>query len=270
MHSEDKYITVQEGDIINNKKRGDILYYSIGQVAALLEQEDSSIRYYTNVFDNILKIEIGDKELMYTNKDIDKLEFLITLKNKGMTIKEIQRYCEELPLDTEDFVQVKEKSSISIKEILSTIIESENEQINNLKEYLTNKIDESNELSIKKIAKLIGEEQNKQLQLFRESILNEIKEYIDFKFDIENKNNTDLYNKLSINVNNLISEKLLSEDNVKLQLDKFNQNAAYRDKNLIDEITRFKKVIEQAYYVQHEIDTQKEKKSFIGRLLGAK
>ena len=223
MDSEDKYIDFQDGHIINNKKRGDILSYSISQVAALLDQEDSSIRYYTNVFDNILKIEISDKELRYTNRDIDKLEFLINLKNKGMTIKEVQKYCEELPLDIEDLIEVKENNSISAKEIIEIIVESENEQLDDIKKYLTNKIDESNELSVKKIVELIGEEQNKQLKFFKDDILNEIKEYIDSKLDIENKINTDLYNEFSIKIDNLISEKLSIEDNIKLQLDKFNQ-----------------------------------------------
>jgi DNA-binding transcriptional MerR regulator len=270
MDSNDKYIAVTDEDIIKNKKRGDILYYSVSQVATLLDQEDSSIRYYTNVFDNILKIEISDKELRYTNRDVDKLEFLINLKNKGMTIKEVQKYCEELPLDIEDLVEIKESNSISVKEIMTTIVTSENEKIDNLKEYLTNKIDESNELSVQKIVKLISEEQNKQLQFFRDGILTEIKEYIDSKFDIENKINTDLYNEFSLKMNNLITEKLSLEDNIKSQLDKFNEISISRDRNLIAEIKRFENVIERAYYVQQEMDTQKEKISFIGRLFGTR
>ena len=69
---------------------------------------------------------------------------------------------------------------------------------------------------------------------------------------------------------NLISEKLSIEDNIKLQLDKFNQIFASRDRNLIEEIKRFKNVIERAYYVQQEVDTQKKKISFIGKLLGTR
>jgi len=150
MDSEDKYMAIQEGTILNSRKRGDILYYSISQVAALLDAEDSSIRYYTNVFDNILKIEISNKELRYTNKDVDKLEFLINLKNKGMTIKEVQKYCEELPLNIEDLVEIKENNSISVKEIITTIADLETKEIDDLKIYLTNKFDESNELFVQK------------------------------------------------------------------------------------------------------------------------
>lgn len=273
MDSEDTFMNIQDEVIIKNKKRGDLLYYSLSQVATLLNEEDSNIRYYTNVFDNILKIEISDKELRYTNKDIDKIEFLINLKNKGMTIKEIQKYCEELPLNIDDILEVKENNSVSIKEILTTIIDSENEKINNLKEHLSNKIDENHELSIQKIIKLIGEEQNEQLKLFKENILNEIKEYIDYKFDMQYKTDNSLVNELSLKIDGLISEKNSLSDNIKLQLNEYKQLSTSRDNNLIDEIKRFKNVIEKAYYVQQEIESQKEKisfTSFIYKLFGTR
>lgn len=285
MHSQDNYMAVQDGDIINNKKRGDILSYSISQVAALLGEEDSNIRYYTNIFDNILKIEISDKELRYTNKDIDKLEFLINLKNKGMTIKEVQNYCEELPLDIEDLIEVKENNSISAKEIISTIVELEDKQIDNLKEHLNNKIDESNEFCIQKLLEVIEKKQNSHLDSFKDQIVNEIKEYIDckldmeskitkeyidYKLDMQSKVTKDLCNEISVKIDNLISENPSSEDTVKLQLDKFNEMSISRDNNLINEIKRFENVIERAYYLQQEIDTQKEKVSFIAKLFGAR
>lgn len=270
MNAGDKHMNIHGEAIVKNKKRGNILNYSISQVATLLDEEDSSIRYYTNVFDNILKIEISDKELRYTNKDIDKLEFLINLKNKGMTIKEVQNYCEELPFNIEDLVDVKENNSVSVKERIATIVELENEQIYNLKEHLDNKIDESNELSVQKLVKLMGEEQNKQLKLLRDNILKEIKEYINYKFDIEYKTNKDLYNELSMKIDNLMHEKLSLEDDIKLQLHKFNEISISRDRNLIEEIKRFENVMKQAYYVQQEIDKQKENKGFIGRLFGAR
>lgn len=236
MDSEDTFMNIQDEVIIKNKKRGDLLYYSLSQVATLLNEEDSSIRYYTNVFDNILKIEISDKELRYTNKDIDKIEFLINLKNKGMTIKEIQKYCEELPLNIDDILEVKENNSVSVKEIVTTIIDLENEKINNLKEHLSNKIDKNHELSVQKIIKLIGEEQTEQLKLFKENILNEIKEYIDYKFDMHYKTDNSLVNELSLKIDGLISEKNSLSDNIKLQLNEYKQLSTSRDNNLLDEI----------------------------------
>lgn len=234
MDSYYKYINVQRGDIMKNNKRGDILYYSISQVANLLDQEDSIIRYYTNVFDNILKIEISNKALRYTNNDIDKLEFLINLKNKGMTIKEIQKYCEALPLDIEELVETKQKDSLPIEDVIARIVESESKEINTLKEYLDDKIKKSHEESVQKIIESIKEEQHKQLTLFKDEILTEVKEYIENKFDE--------FDKMSIS----------------------------RDKDLINEIKRFENVIQQAYYIQQDLESQKTNISFIGKLFGIK
>jgi Predicted transcriptional regulators len=252
---------------VRNTKRGDILYYSISQVANLLGEEDRSIRYYTNVFDNILKIEISNKEFTYTNNDIDKLEFLINLKNKGMTIKEIQKYCEALPLNLEELVDIKENNSLSIKEIITTIVGLENKELNILKENLSNKIRQDNELHMKKIDNLISE-QNNQLEFFKKDMLEEIKQYIDYKFDKNYEANNNLYNQLLQKIDDLISEKPSLENNIKLQLDRFNDISNSRDINLIDEIRKFKNVIERAYYVQQEMDSTKEKVGFIGRLFG--
>lgn len=270
MDSYDNYINIQRGDIMKNNKRGDILYYSISQVANLLGQEDSSIRYYTNVFDNILKIEISNKELRYTNNDIDKLEFLINLKNKGMTIKEIQKYCEELPLDIEELVEIKQKDSLPVEEVITRIVESESRQINALKEHLDDKIEKSLEMSVQKIINVIQEEQHKQLTLFKDEILTEVKEYIEEKLAEEYKTNTDLYNDIFTKLDNLISEKSPSEYDIKLQLDQFNKMSISRDKDLINEIKRFENVIQQAYYIQQDLESQKTNVSFIGRLFGIK
>lgn len=313
MDSKDNNINIQYGNAIKNRRRGDILYYSVSQVAALLGEEDSNIRYYTNVFDNILKIEIENKELRYTIRDIDKLDFLINLKNKGMTVKQIQKYCEELPLDSEDSTNLKETDSVSFEEIITSLTTSENKQIDDLLEHLTNKIDslnetiinkvdenyklaiqkindnneltakkiddmkeyvckninKDNESSIKKIIELIIDEQNKQFNLFKENMLNEIKEYIDYRFDSEYKKNSSLYNKCS-DIHDLISDNFSLENSVKLELDKFNEACMSRDKNLLNEFKKFKTVIEQAYYIQQEVDTQKKHVSFIEKLFSYK
>lgn len=239
MISNNQDMNIEEVETTTHRKRGNILYYSINQVANLLGEDDSNVRYYTNVFDNILKIEISNKEFRYTSKDIDKLEFLINLKNKGMTIKEIQNYCEALPLNIEELVEIKE----------------------------------NNDWSIQKIVNIVEEEQSKQFKLLKEDLLSEIKQYIDYKFDMEHTTSKDLYNEFSIKISNLAFEKSSLEDSIKLQLNKFNEISISRDNNLLDEIKRFKNIIEQAYYVQQEIESQKEKisfTSFIYKLFGTR
>lgn len=269
MNSEDKHMNIDEGITIKNKKRGDILYYTINQVASLLDEEDRNILYYTNVFDNILKIEISDKELRYTARDIDKLEFLINLKNRGMTIKEIQNYCKELPLNIEDIIEIKENNSLSIKELISTIVASENKEIDDLKKYLADKINENNQLSVQKIAEAVVQEQNKYMETLKDNILTELKSYIDYKYDMEYKTNENSYDELFMKINNLTCEKNSLENTIRSQLNEFNQISIARDNNLITEIKRFKDVIEQAYYIQKEMEVQSEKTGFMGKLFEA-
>ena len=49
MNNKDKYINAQKLDYkIQSKERGEILYYSIEQVAALLNENIDNTKYYTN------------------------------------------------------------------------------------------------------------------------------------------------------------------------------------------------------------------------------
>ena len=86
----------------------------------------------------------------------------------------------------------------------------------------------------------------------------------------EYKANTDLHNDIFTKLDNLISEKSPSEYDIKLQLDQFNKMSISRDKDLINEIKRFENVIQQAYYIQQDLESQKTNVSFIGRLFGIK
>ena len=52
MDNKDKYIDTQKVDHkIQNKKRGEILYYSIDQIADLLNENIGNVKYYTNILE---------------------------------------------------------------------------------------------------------------------------------------------------------------------------------------------------------------------------
>jgi DNA-binding transcriptional MerR regulator len=94
--------------------RGKALYFGTSQVADILNIPDSKVRYYTNVFDDILHIEISNKQRRYTQSDIDKMKFMIELKEEGMTIKQIQEYCQEVDFEDSKEIQIKENNPLSI------------------------------------------------------------------------------------------------------------------------------------------------------------
>lgn len=274
MNNKDKYMDTQKVDYkIQNKKRGEILYYSIDQVADLLNENTSNIKYYTNIFDDLLKIEIVDKELHYTNNDVDKLELLIKLKNRGMSIKEIQDYYSKLPLnDTE--VQHPESNLLSVEELIDSIKEEHQIQFNNFKVQLINDIQNTNSLYLENISSTIIEAQNKILNEFKQDLSEEIKEYINSKFDNVNVINISLHDKLIANTTEFMSEKIESKNQeLKLSLQNdfntFAQSSLNNNERLVKEVKDFKRVIQDAYYTQHQVEMDNINTGFLGKLLQA-
>jgi len=272
MDIKDKYIDAQKSnDKIQNKRRGQILYYSIEQVADLLNEDISNIKYYTNIFDNLLKIEIIDKELRYTNSDVDNLELLIKFKNKGMSLKEIEDYYNKLPLnDTE--TQPIETNLLSVEELIDSIKKEQQDQLNNFKAQLINDIQKSNSLYLQNITSTIIETQTKNLNEFRESLIKEVKEYLNYKFYDINETSSDLHDKLLTNTTEFISEKLDNKykelkTNLQRDFDTFTQSSLTINERLIKEVKDFKRVIHNAYYTQSEIEKDTANMSFWGKLI---
>lgn len=121
--------------------RGTALYYSTNQVATILGESDSKIRYYSNVFDELLNIEISNKQRRYKQEDIDKLKFIIELKNEGMTLKQIKEYCEEVDFHNGE-ISVKESNPLAIQTLAKALMEEQTKQIENLKTELFEQLKE--------------------------------------------------------------------------------------------------------------------------------
>lgn len=251
MENKTQYINIQNNDVLTlqEKKRSGILYYSISQVAALLGESDSKIRYYTNIFDNLLKIQVSNKELIYTDKDIDKLEFLIRLKNKGLTIKEIQSYCEELPLDDNDIS--KETNTLSVSDLISLISQSQINEISKLRSELFNYIDQTKQDLTKDIKNYICtelSEQNKRSQAINDDMFSNVQDFIKDKLEYESS-------KMQENLSTL--SKDIETKSIEL------------NDQLLCRIKKFENIVKKAYTIEHEIAAQKSP-SLIERLFGSK
>lgn len=251
MENKTQYVNIQNNDVVTlqEKKRSGILYYSISQVAALLGESDSKIRYYTNIFDNLLKIQVSNKELIYTDKDIDKLEFLIRLKNKGLTIKEIHSYCEELPLDDNDIS--KETNTLSVSDLISLISQSQINEISKLRSELFNYIDQT-----------------------KQDLTTDIKNYIYTELSEQTKRSQTMNDDMFSNVQNLITDKLeyesskMQENLSTLSKDIETKSIELNDQ-LLCRIKKFENIVKKAYTIEHEIAAQKSP-SLIERLFGSK
>lgn len=253
------YIDTQKVDYkIQNKERGEILYYSINQISNLLNENIDNIKYYTNIFYDLLQIEIIDKELCYTNNDVDKLESLIKLKNKGMSIKEIQDYYKKLPLNDTEIHQSK-NNLLSVEELIDSIKAEQQFQLDNLKIQLINEIQNSNSLYLQNITSTIIEAQNKKLNEFKQDLYKEMKEYLNSKFDSFNDININLHDNFINNTNELISKKIDSENkelpiNLENYFNIFSERSLDNDKHLKQEIKDLKGVILNAYSIQSEVE----------------
>lgn len=164
-----------EFEEVNDGKniRGSVLYYSTNQVATILGETDSKIRYYSNVFEDILNIEISNKQRRYKKEDIDKLKFMIELKNEGMTLKQIKEYCQEVDFNN---------GEVAVKE--------------------------SNPLSIKALAQALMEEQTKQIEIMKQDILTEIKGFIEQQSSMQEVALDKIKEDICVSVDDSVSEKL--------------------------------------------------------------
>ncbi|MEA1886119.1 MAG: MerR family transcriptional regulator [Bacteroidota bacterium] len=101
----------------DNKKK---LFYSIGEVAEMLGEQTSAVRYWEKEFDIIKPQKNKKGNRMFTFEDIENLKMIhYLLKEKGMTIAGVKKKMTENPDDVRKNHEVIE----SLKKIKSLLIE---------------------------------------------------------------------------------------------------------------------------------------------------
>lgn len=178
----------------NNSEKiinGRILYYSTSQVASILNIPDSKVRYYTSSFDDILKIEVSNKQRRYKESDIDKLKFILSLKEEGMTIKQIQDYCTEVDFDNSKDIQIKESNPLAIKTlaraITEVLLEEQDKKLNQLKEDIVNELISNNNNLNEQIAITVDEIVESKLNQNKDNIVEDISQNINQLIDKQEK-----------------------------------------------------------------------------------
>ena len=202
-----------DNNIQDNIIRGKALYFSTSQVATMLDQPDSKIRYYTNVFDDILHIEVSNKQRRYKEADIDKLRFLIELKNEGMTIKQIQEYCQEVDFDNTKEIQIKENNPLSIQTLAKALLEQQAILIEEMKkdiiESLRDEIINNNDVIKEELCLTVDQVISEKNDFLKDEMVSMVESK--FKESIENQSK-----QLQDNFNNM-SEKIIEENRKELE-----------------------------------------------------
>jgi DNA-binding transcriptional MerR regulator len=229
----------------NKNIRGKALYFSTSQVANSLNIPDSKVRYYTNVFDDILHIEVSNKQRRYTQADIDKMKFIIELKEEGMTIKQIQEYCQEVDFQNSQEIQVKETNPLSMQVIAKALLEQQAILINDMKQDIVN------------------------------TVINEVNKSLDIQNEQFNDMRNSLNKDVAITVEDTINEQFQkSSDELKSEIhNRFNEMEIKIEKKDIDLVENLRETLkdDKIKSLEEEIKRLKSQpKGFLSKLFHKK
>jgi len=95
------------------------LFYSIGEVAEMLGEQTSAVRYWEKEFDIVKPQKNKKGNRMFTAEDVENLKMIhYLLKEKGMTIAGVKKKMSENPEDVRKNHEVIQ----SLKEIRSILV----------------------------------------------------------------------------------------------------------------------------------------------------
>ena len=162
-------------ELLNDENiNGKPLYYTCKQVAQIVGENESAIRYWAKVFEPILKIEVSNMTKKYTKTNIENLMFIKKLlKEDGMTVKQTLEYCSSKGFNTEEGL-----------------------------------VDVSNPLAIKTFVEAMTVEVDKKFDLMQSNIIKQQQEMIDNLTQIIADNNIKVSESLCKTVDEVVSDKM--------------------------------------------------------------
>lgn len=230
------YTNTEDEEYVDKNKeiRGEPLFYTTTQVSEMVGVEPSTIRFWSKRFEDLLDIEISNRNKQYKKSDIEKLKFIKKLaKEDGMTLQQIEDYCNSKGFD-----------------------------IDNIKQSV---MDSSNPLAIQTFISAMTIEIDKKLNSFADDLLNRINDQNKINFVMQQEINDKLQETIAITVDEIVSEKLnQSLQEFKSHIDTKEQEATKRD----NEIIEFLKKSMEERKKENELQLQQQKKGFFSRLLG--
>lgn len=176
---------------------GKPIYYSTGQVAGILRENDSTIRYWCIQFNDILNIKTSGRNRQFTETDIEKLRYIQKLLRKdNFTIKQVQEIATEqqpdliennkvekdnfmiqaiakaltIELDNK-FQLIQDQLNTSLELKLNEAKQKQSEEINQLKLDLSNKMEEN-----QKLMETIIKEENSKAEKRDIELVNSLKQ----------------------------------------------------------------------------------------------
>jgi len=230
------------------------LYYNCMQVAKILDEPDSKIRYWSKMFQPLLNIPISNNNRKYTKSNIENLMFIRKLlKEDGLTVKQAYDYCSQKGFDSE--VGLDTGNPLAVKTFISGLTDE-----------MDKKFIEMQNTTIKQQQDLIESLKEIIIQnniALKNNIVNTVDEVISDKM---NGYFDSLQNELSLtqDTNKKLEEKLQEQSQQNQDnFDKSNKILEYNTKVMNEAMNEFKCITLEQLKIQ-------QPKSFIDRLFHLK
>lgn len=187
-----------------------------------------------------------------------------------MSLKEIQEYYEKLPSINEEEENFTDTNLLSVSDLVNALIEAQQAQFSALKSSLLEEITEANSKYVKELtAEFIEVQKNSFLQL-KNNLTKDIETTLTENLNQYKNDCTDLQNEVIANVTSIISSEIDHKNHelqseLTAQFNKYSQDSLRAQENLIKEVRDFKRVLNDAYYTQEQVEN--ENTSFIYKLL---
>lgn len=139
----DKFVDTDFEEVSNsleedNQINGKPFYYNTMQVADKLKENDSTIRYWSKVFQPILKIKLSNKMKRYTDDDIDKLKFIKHLiRVDKLTLEQVKEYCTTRGFDIKKGI-IDVDNPLAVKTFITGLMEELNKKFTTMQTTIDN------------------------------------------------------------------------------------------------------------------------------------
>ena len=128
-------------------------------MASILDISVSKLRYYATQFEDILDLEFSNGMRKYTEPSIKKMQFIIKLKNEGLTVQQIKDYCQREDLFDEKGL-IPQDNPLAVEIFTEAIKMQMQEQLEDFRSKL--QVDIKNEMKIMLQAQYQMNEEMKQ------------------------------------------------------------------------------------------------------------
>lgn len=259
-NNKEDFIDVDFEDIAKNIS-GDVLFYTTTQVAELIGETPSTIRYWTKRFNHLLNVEISNRNRQYKKSDVAKLKFIKKLaKNDGMTLEQVENYCQTKGFDMESIEKaiVDGSNPLAIQTIITALTVELEKKLDSKLNILYEKVYQTNQDTLNNVVQVVNNFMNIQKDMNLEN-----KAEIEASVDIIMSNKSeqikkDIQQEISHITDKLDNQSALLQQKFQSIIDENEKKATERDVKIIDNINK------NMEYTKKQYDKEQENKKHKG------